>query len=174
VKDYPTLLRAFSRLPESARLSVAGTGSEEKRLKQLARKLGVAERVRWLGYVDDLSLWLTAADGYVLSSLWEGLPLGLLEAESRALPVVTTAALGVREALPASSAEYIAPIGDSERLGEAMLRMMRLRQTEREVIGERNFEFVRVNYGLTRIIDQWEELYERLMGKNKKARRWAR
>jgi len=174
VKDYPTLLRAFARLPERARLSIAGSGSEEKKLRKLACDLGVEERVRWLGFVDDLSTWLKAADGFVLGSLWEGLPVGVLEAAAIALPVVATAAMGVREALPESNAEWIAPVGDAERLSEAMVRMMRLRQAERGVVGERNFEFVQLNYSLPRILDQWEELYAELLKQNTRPRQWAR
>jgi glycosyltransferase involved in cell wall biosynthesis len=90
VKDYPTLLRAMADLPTSARLVVAGAGWQESELRALTRNLGLEQRVHYLGFVPNVCRWMQAADGFVLSSRWEGLPLGLLEAAACGLPAVAT------------------------------------------------------------------------------------
>ena len=80
VKDYPTLLNAFAKLPEQARLLIAGAGTLQNELAQITARLGLERRVRFLGFQPDVKPWMRAADGFVLSSRWEGLPVGLLEA----------------------------------------------------------------------------------------------
>ena len=82
VKDHATLLRAFSTLPNNVRLIVAGDGPLRNDLNALADDLGVRSRVRFLGFEPDVLRWLRAADGFVLCSRWEGLPISLLESSA--------------------------------------------------------------------------------------------
>ena len=174
VKDYPTLLRAFTQLMQNTTLSIAGVGRDEIELRRLADELGIQSRIRWLGFVDNLSPWLQAADSYVLTSLWEGLPVGILEASAHGLSVVATDASGVRDALPDSCAAWIAPIKNADGLGSAMQRMMELTQEERRESGELNFRFAKDNFSLDKILDQWEVLYEKLLTERPMPRRWPR
>lgn len=174
VKDYPTLLRAFAPLPQNAKLSIAGVGSEEIALRRLADELGIQSRIRWLGFVDNLSPWLQAADAYVLTSLWEGLPVGVLEASAHGLPVVATYASGVHDALPEDNAFWLTPVKGIEALSRNMQRMMHLTQEERREIGEHNFKFAQANFSLAKILNQWEILYEKLLAENPTPRRWSR
>jgi glycosyltransferase involved in cell wall biosynthesis len=97
-KDYATMLRAFTRT-EGAKLLIAGAGPQEAELKALAAGLGVDTRVRFLGQVEDVAGLMNAADGFVMSSVVEGLPVALLEAAASGVPVVATDAGGVREAV---------------------------------------------------------------------------
>ena len=63
MKRVDMIIRAMAHVQSGSRCFIAGTGSEEKALKQLARNLGVGDRVKWLGYVDDarlLSLYANA------------------------------------------------------------------------------------------------------------------
>ncbi len=174
VKDYPTLLRAFAKLTQNARLSIAGVGSDKSALRKLADELSIQSRIRWLGYVENLSPWLQAVDAYVLTSLWEGLPVGVLEASAHGLPVVATDTSGVREALPESSGKWLVPIKNADALGETMQRMMELTQEERRESGELNFRFARDNFSHGKIMDQWEALYEKLLTESPTPRRWPR
>ena len=65
VKDYPTLLRAFSDLPEPARLVIAGAGPLESELRSLSNDLGLQSRIRFLGFQPDIRRWMQAADAFV-------------------------------------------------------------------------------------------------------------
>ena len=64
-------------------LAVAGDGSRRGWLEQRALSLGLSPRVQFVGQLDDVGSLLAAADGVILPSRWEGLPLVLLEAMAR-------------------------------------------------------------------------------------------
>jgi glycosyltransferase involved in cell wall biosynthesis len=71
-------------------LVLAGGGPEESRLRKLALGLGVADRVRFLGWRQDVPRWLAAADLYVSPSRSVALPLAVIEALASGLPVVVS------------------------------------------------------------------------------------
>ena len=99
VKDHTLLLHALAELPAHAQLVIAGRGRLEPELRSLARELGLESRVRFLGFQPDPRRWLQAADGFALTSRWEGLPMCLLEAGACGLPCVATDVSGVRDIL---------------------------------------------------------------------------
>jgi glycosyltransferase involved in cell wall biosynthesis len=80
---------AFPR-DESARLIFAGTGPLEASLRAEASELGVAGRVTFLGFRDDVPRLMRGMDAFVMASVWERMPLALGEAMRAGLPVVTT------------------------------------------------------------------------------------
>ncbi len=90
-KGQPVLLRAFKdvagALPD-AYLVFVGEGPAEESLKALARELGVAERVKFLGRRADVGACLEMADAFVFPSLFEGLPLAPIEAMLKGLPCI--------------------------------------------------------------------------------------
>jgi glycosyltransferase involved in cell wall biosynthesis len=174
VKDYPTLLRAFARLPVGARLTIAGSGPDEAALQVLAASLGVGGRVDLVGFQAEIQPWLARADGFVLSSLWEGLPISVLEAQAAGLPVVATDGCGTREAMEVGRSGLLAPVGDSDALAVAMARVMALSPEGRTSMGLAGREFVRRNFALTSIVDRWLALYGRLLIENPVAKRRSR
>jgi glycosyltransferase involved in cell wall biosynthesis len=172
-KDYPNMLRAFASALErepGAILLLAGRGSLQGETESLARELGVGSAVRFLGVRDDVAALVSAADGYLMSSAWEGMPMVLLEAAAGGLPVVTTRVGGTAEVVLDGESGYLAPPGDSPALASAMLRLMNLSQAERRALGERGREHIRTKYGLHRVVERWEELYREVLAE-KAARR---
>jgi len=163
VKDYPTLLHAFATLPSHATLQIVGTGPEELTLRSLSASLNIADRVHFSGFHADIPPLLAQADAFVQSSLWEGLPISILEASASALPVVATDAAGTREALIPGQTGLIAPIGDSSALAATMAEVMALPHSERKKIGQHGRQFVEQNFSLSAITTQWEALYRRLL-----------
>ncbi len=163
VKDYPTLLEAFARLPATARLAIAGGGALIGELLGAASQLGITRRVRFLGFVPDVERWMQAADGFVLSSRWEGLPMAALEAAACALPAAATDVGGVREVVVPGETGFLAPPGDQGALAAAMRRLMELSAEERAAMGQRARELVAGRYALERVLDRWEELYGSLL-----------
>ncbi len=77
----------------------AGEGEERERLETALAVAGVSDRVHLLGHRTDISAWMDAADCFVLTSHSEGIPLSMLEAMAKGLPVIATAIGGVPEAL---------------------------------------------------------------------------
>jgi glycosyltransferase involved in cell wall biosynthesis len=159
VKDYPTLLQAITGVPQSARLLIAGSGPLEAELHALAERLRIAERVRFLGFVTDIARYMQAADGFVLSSLWEGLPLALLEAASCGLPAVACDVAGVREALIEGETGWLARAGDPVSLAAGMRWLMQVSPLERRAIGANARRHVVNGFGIEEVLDRWEQLY---------------
>jgi glycosyltransferase involved in cell wall biosynthesis len=163
VKDYPAMLKAMRAAPEPARLLIAGSGPMEQELRTLAARLGLNGRVRFLGFRNDLVRWMQAADAFVLSSRWEGLPMGLLEAAACALPAVATDVPGSREALAEGETGWLAPANDMAALARAMARMAQMPAAERRAMGERARRRAAEKFGLDTVASQWEKLYTELL-----------
>ena len=174
VKDYPALLQAFSAIPPSAHLLIAGTGTLEAELRSLTEQLGLQNRVRLLGFQPDIRRWMQAADGFVLSSRWEGLPMGLLEASACALPVVATKVPGSWEIIVHGYSGLLSAAGDVSGLAAAMTRLMQTPFAERRTMGERAQQIVMERFDLEHILGRWETLYQSLLLRNQSPARWAR
>ena len=173
VKDYPTLLRAMSGVPEPARLVIAGGGPLQSELTRLCISLGLERRVTFLGFTPDVRRWMQASDGFVLSSRWEGLPMGLLEAAACALPAIATDVPGTRETVLALSG-CLTLAGDAAALGNAMSAMMQTPSEERASIGQNARRQVVARFSLDAALDRWEALYAGLLVHNPQPRRWGR
>jgi glycosyltransferase involved in cell wall biosynthesis len=155
-KDYPAMLRAASRLP-GCTLWIAGAGPLEGELKALARELGV--NARFLGAREDLPELMNAADGFVLSSVVEGLPMVLLEAAASGLPSVSTGVGGAGEAVADSKTGFLAPCGDTEALSRAMARLAALPETARHEMGRAARAMALERFDLRVVTSHWEKLY---------------
>ena len=173
VKDYPTLLAAMASVPDPARLLIAGSGPLQDELLRLSAQLGLEQRVRFLGFEPDLRRWMRAADGFVLSSRCEGLPMGLLEAAACALPAVATDGPGTPEVLVHGQTGWLAPAGDCTALAESMTRMMQTAPEVRRAMGERARQLVIERFSLETILDRWEALYSDLLRRNPRPARWS-
>lgn len=166
VKDYPTLLHAFAKIPEPGRLIIAGEGPQHSELCQLSADLGLERRVRFLGFQPDVKPWMRAADGFVLSSRWEGLPMSLLEAGACALPSVATDVPGSRDVIVQGRTGRLAPCGAPAALASAMTATMQSTPEERHSMGNLARLHVAERYSLETMLDRWERLYAKLLRRN--------
>lgn len=167
-KDYPNLLRAFKRVIDKrveAVLLIAGQGTLFEEMRAMAYSLELAEKVRFLGVRRDVPELMSAADAYVMSSAWEGLPMVLLEAAACELPIVATDVGGNSEIVLDGTSGFIVPPRDPEALAAAMLKMMSLSEDERRAMGRAGRAHIEANYSLDRVVDQWENLYQDLLRK---------
>ncbi len=163
VKDYPCLLRAMTRTPKCARLLVLGAGPQEGRLRELAEWLGLKQRVRFAGFEPNVARWMRAADGFVLSSRYEGLPMVLLEAGACGVPAVATDVPGTREVVVDGETGWLTPAGDTQELAETMTKLMCMPPDARLAMGERARKHVARNFSLEAALDRWERLYANLL-----------
>ncbi|HEV7364555.1 MAG TPA: glycosyltransferase [Gemmatimonadales bacterium] len=165
-KDYPTMLAAFDRVlarrPDAVLLLV-GRGSLQQETEELTRSMGLGDRVRFLGVRGDIPELLSAADGYILSSAWEGMPMVLLEAGAAGIPIVATAVGGTGEVVLDGETGFLAPPGNPAALGDAMLRLSDLSPDDRRRLGRRGREHIEARYALPRIVDLWEQMYLELL-----------
>jgi glycosyltransferase involved in cell wall biosynthesis len=90
-KNFSRLLRAFAACgADNAVLKIAGEGEQREMLQQLARELGIEDKVEFLGFVSDVPAAMSSADLFVLSSDYEGLPAVVVEALACNCPVIST------------------------------------------------------------------------------------
>jgi glycosyltransferase involved in cell wall biosynthesis len=165
-KDYPTLLEAFAPLGRHpARLLIAGRGPLLAELQQQVDRLGVSSQTVFLGVRQDIASLLAAADGFVLSSAWEGMPNVVMEALAAAKPVVSTRVGGVAELVQDGKTGWLVPARDPKALSQAMHRLMTLSETERQQMGWAGREHLRAHFGLEAMAHRWMTLYNDLLAR---------
>ena len=122
-KDHATLLRAFAELAKSrpARLVVLGGGPERHNLIALARNLEIAHAVDFPGFQINPFAFMAKSSAFVLSSVYEGLGMVLIEAMACGTPVISTdCPSGPWEILEGGKWGRLVPVGDSQALAKAM------------------------------------------------------
>jgi glycosyltransferase involved in cell wall biosynthesis len=134
-KRHDILLRAFALSDaKDARLTVLGDGPWRLQLEELAKALGIADRVDMPGYTTDVLSELRRSDLFVLSSDYEGLPAVVLEALACNLPVATTDNfLGARDMLGPQPSCAVVPIQDPQALAAAIDRCLERRNGPRDL-----------------------------------------
>lgn len=158
-KGHAYLLAAAAQVPK-ATFVLAGDGPLRAELERLAAELNVADRCIFLGYRSDVSELLAAADVFVLPSLFEGLPVSVLEAMAAERPVVATAIGGTDEAVTHEVTGLLVPPRDPTALAAAIRRLQadpplarRLAAAGRERV-QREFSSVVTARNVMRIYDE--------------------
>lgn len=154
-KGFDTLLRAFDQCAdEQARLVLLGQGPETESLKSLAVELGLSERVKFTGFVENPFKYMANADVFVLSSWYEGFGNVLIEAMATGCPVVSTdCPSGPHEILEGGTYGLLVPIQDPVRMAEAIDATLSDRP-EHTILTARADEF-----SIPRITEQYTEIF---------------
>ena len=122
MKNHTFLLDVFQKVherDENAVLLLVGVGPLQQEMAQKAVDLGVAEQVIMTGNRDDVPELLGAMDVFAFPSLWEGLPMTVVEAQAAGLPCVLSDTI-TREVDVSPLVRYL-PLGDPEQWADAML-----------------------------------------------------
>ena len=161
-KDYPTMIGAFAQLAgrrPASRLLLVGKGSLQDDVERQVRAAGLENSVRFLGVRRDVPELMSAADGYVLSSAWEGMPVVLLEAAAVELPIVSTRVGGVAEVVEDGRTGVLVPPGNPAALATAMEQIETLTPETRRSMGARGRALVEGQCGTERVMAIWDRLY---------------
>ncbi len=148
-------------LPSDLRLTVAGDGPERESLEQQARRLGLTDRVEFLGFRPDVSSLLADAHAFVLPSAMEQQPLVLIEALGAGKPIVATDVGGVREMV--GDAGVVVPAGDPSALAAAL--QLLVAGDSAEELGERAAARARSRFTVEHCRDEHIALYSHLLGR---------
>lgn len=126
-KNFPLFLEVAAevcrRLPQ-ALFVIAGEGPERAALEDMARKLGIDSRLRFLGFVPDMPELYQALDVLMLTSHFEGTPLTVLEAMAMGIPVVAARVDGVAEVLEDGRDGIVVPPGCRDLFVEGVCRVL--------------------------------------------------
>lgn len=163
-KGHRVLLRALAAIrahrPELPwHLAIAGRGQEAASLAAFAADAGLADRVALLGHREDVPDLHAAADVFVMPSLWEGLPLALLEAMAAGTAVVASAVSGIPEAVTFGVHGLLVPPGDDKGLEQALEIVLTDHQLRRQ-LGAAARRRARSEFTLTRMADDYQRIYE--------------
>lgn len=129
----------------------------------LASRLHLLDRITFLGRRGDVESLMRAADAFVFSSNWEGLPLVLLEAAASGLPIVSTDVGGCREIVADGVSGHLTPQGDKAALATSMRELMAEPPEVLLAMGAEGRRRVEATYDIENVIPQWEELYVNLL-----------
>ncbi len=127
VKDHPTLFHAVRLLGEENRsphLIVVGDGEQREGLEQLAHRLGLAGRIHFLGWRNDLEAILGELDVVICSSRNEGTPVALIEAMAAGIPVLSTDVGGVGDLIDHGQTGWLVPPGNPAALAQGLRELM--------------------------------------------------
>jgi glycosyltransferase involved in cell wall biosynthesis len=165
-KSVDTLLRAFASLsPERTSLVLAGPDAGEgARLRALASALGIQDRVRFLGEVDEATKrdLLAGCEVLVLPSFYEAQGIAVLEAWAQARPVIASRVGGVLELVEDGHDGLLVPWGDVQALAERLRRILGDRNLG-TALGDAGFTKARERYAWTRLAPEVEAVYESLL-----------
>jgi glycosyltransferase involved in cell wall biosynthesis len=155
-KNHKLLLEAFSQaIKENVQLKIVGDGPLKNELIEYASNLGISEKVKFLGQRDDIPYLLKSSDIFVLSSLWEGLPLSVLEAMAAGLPIISTDVGGVKDIVKDNG--ILVEKGNAKKLYEAIIKLVK-NNALREEMGKKSLEYAKL-YDSSVMAKKHMELY---------------
>ena len=164
VKNIPDVVKTFARVRQAlpARLLMAGDGPELPHARTLARELGVAEDVLFLGNQESIEEILPCADLFLLPSAYESFGLAALEAMSCGLPVVATEIGGLSEVVTPGEDGWLCAVGDVECMYQRALAMLR-DEKKRAAMGQAARRKAVEKFSPKTIVPQYEAVYERVL-----------
>lgn len=160
-KNFPLLINAFNRVHEKFpdyKLEICGKGPLESELQKLTRELNIESFVSFPGYIKNILDHIQDASLFVLSSDFEGMPNALMEAMMLGLPCISTDCPvgGPKYLIKHETNGLLIPIGDEERMEEAMLRILSNPQLAADL--GKNASKISERLSPEKIYGQWEQM----------------
>lgn len=134
------------------------TGERRARLERLIAELGLTERVRLTGWLEDVASAVATFDVFVSASRSEAFGMALAEALACGVPVVATATEGAREIIEDDANGIIVPVGDARALAAGVVALLE-DETRRRAFGARAREAARARFSFERLIAETERVY---------------
>lgn len=164
-KGIPYALEAMRRIRSDfprAHLVIAGDGEQASELRRLASRLGISDRVHWLGWRADAADLMAALDVFLLPSLREGFGLVLLEAMSRRLPIVASHVGAIPEIVIDGETGILVEPRNVDELEKAMTRLLNDRAL-RKYMGLLGAARLEEHFSVERMVDGTVAVYEQVL-----------
>jgi N-acetyl-alpha-D-glucosaminyl L-malate synthase BshA len=164
IKRVLDAVRVLERVNRSrpAVLLMVGDGPERTAAQALARRLGVEDRVRFLGQRDSAESLLAMADLFLLPTELESFGLSALEAMACGVPVIGTDAGGLPEVVCSGETGVLLPVGDVEAMARTALEILG-DPDRRRAMGAAARRRAVEHFGVERVVGQYEAFYERVL-----------
>lgn len=165
-KGWDTAIEALTYLPANVKLVAVGEGEEEAKLKELAERLGLSDRVLFTGRVDRsvVTLYRKASDIFVAPSRSEGLGNAFLSALASRLPLVTSGVGGIADYATDGETAWVVPPEDPKALA-AKIEEVIAHPEEARAISERARVMVEKDYDWDKIAREMRErVFARVLG----------
>lgn len=166
-KNYLMFVRTAAHLcqqrPDVTFVSVGGFGEVEEPTA-LSVRLGVAERVRFVGQRDDVHRWLAAADAFCFTSRSEGFPNVVLEAMMAGVPVVCASFSSAREVIPNCEVGILVPCDDHVSMAQQVNALLEDEELGRRMVDAAR-QWVGARYQWDRLVDEMQSLYLEVCGR---------
>ncbi len=156
-KAHDVSLQALAQLPE-AYLWIAGVGPLEAKLKGLAEALGVADRVRFLGWRTDASALYRTADICVFPSRFEPLGNVVIQAWAHGLPVIAAESQGPKALIQDGDDGLLVPIDDPDALA-SKVRGLLAEPSQRARLAAAGAARVEAEFSQAAVVAQWKALF---------------
>lgn len=157
-KGPDVLIEALARMTTpGVRVALVGSGPEVETTRALAQRLGVTERVHWLGMITEAGKYYRAFDCFALSSRTEGTPMALFEAMAAETPVVATTVGGVPDVVSPVEARLVPP-QDPAALAQAIDAVLGDAQAA-SLMARRAIERLRQDFSVTSWVAAYDDVY---------------
>jgi N-acetyl-alpha-D-glucosaminyl L-malate synthase BshA len=166
VKRPLDTVRIFERVSREvdAVLLMVGEGPERSSAQALARRLGLLDRMRFLGMQQDIAEIAAMADVFLLPSELESFGLSALEAMACGVPVIGSDAGGLPEVVRHAESGYLLPVGDVEGMAARTIEILK-DDERRRAMGEAARHRVESLFDADRVVSQYEAAYARVLGR---------
>jgi glycosyltransferase involved in cell wall biosynthesis len=167
-KGHEYLLEAVAHVSQrrqAFRVLLVGDGHRREELEQMAVRLGIGNRVIFAGFQSDVVGHYAAMDVKVLPSLYEGLPLCVIEAMAMEKPVIATEVNGTTEVVQHNVNGLLVPPRDALALGKSLEYALDHREAML-TMGKAGRPWVMERFSLDRQVEETESLYERLFAES--------
>jgi glycosyltransferase involved in cell wall biosynthesis len=165
------LIKAFYeavKIIPGIRLLMVGDGDQKEKALQMVKELSMNERIIFQPFRQDVPAVLAAADIYVLPSLWEGLPIGLLEAMAMGKAIVATNVDGTREIINDHQNGLLTEAGDVPALTNALVELCQ-NDSLRKKLEISAPQIVNEQFNAVNMTKKIEDIYLNLCNKNPSA-----
>jgi glycosyltransferase involved in cell wall biosynthesis len=161
-KDHATLIRAFQIVRKKSpgtHLLLVGDGPCRSKIEELVASMDLTQDVTITGFTNEVRKYLAASDIFVLSSLFEGISISLLEAIASGKPVVATRVEGNSEVIIHGVTGLLVPPQDPEMLADSILQI-RSDSALRQRLASKSLQRLHEHFGLKAMAKSYYEIYE--------------
>ena len=167
VKRIPDVINIFFNIQKEipAKLMIVGEGPEREPAEHLCQKLGISDKVVFLGNSNEIDRILCFSDLFLLPSKTESFGLSALEAMASGVPVISSNTGGIPEVNEEGFSGYLSPVGDVDGMSKNALHI--LKDETRLAQFKSNAKIQAKKFDIHQIVPKYEAIYEETLNKCK-------